>query len=136
MAEAAADSGATWKTATVIRAAAPARRGHGAALCTAIGLTLGAILAHAVGCGRPAADAARRADAIADAGDPAARATGIETGSLPAIHRVNRSLCTSLELDRAGSRTSTHACPSDGLALRLDAAEAREDLAIAVGDDR
>ena len=51
---------------------------------------------------------------------PDAGIGGIETGSLPSIHRVDPASCTSLELDRvAANRTVVRPCPSDGLALRL-----------------
>ena len=62
---------------------------------------------------------------------PDAGIGGIETGSLPSIHRVDPASCTSLELDRvAANRTVVRPCPSDGLALRLDTGTDREDLAV------
>ncbi len=52
------------------------------------------------------------------------------TGSLPTIVHVDPANCTGLELDRQTNRTVVRPCPADGLALRLDNGDAREDLAI------
>lgn len=68
-------------------------------------------------------------DAVVARG-PDADFGGIETGSLPSIHLVDPASCTSLELDRQANRTVVRPCPSDGLALRLDAGNDREDLAV------
>lgn len=55
------------------------------------------------------------------------------TGSLPTIHQVSANACTSLELDRATNRTLRRPCPPDGLALRLEADQQREDAMLASG---
>ncbi len=62
---------------------------------------------------------------------PAQPVSPIETGSLPTVYRVDPASCTGLELDRTTNRTVARPCPVDGLALRLDAGNDREDLAVA-----
>ena len=52
---------------------------------------------------------------------------------LPTIHNVDPSACTTLVLDRQANHTVERPCPRDGLALRLDEGDTREDLAIASG---
>jgi hypothetical protein len=107
-----------------------------AALGTAIGFACGAVFWHALGIAglyvkAPANPTGEAAYALADAGGT----SPIETGSLPTIHRVDPGACTSLELDRQSNRTVERPCPADGLALRLDNGDDREDLAILVGND-
>jgi hypothetical protein len=111
----------------------PAR---GAAAASAIGFACGAVFWHAVGFASlnikaPAGPNGEAAYALADAGGT----RDIETGSLPSIYRVNPAACTSLELDRQSNRTVERPCPADGLALRLNGGDEREDLAILVGDE-
>jgi hypothetical protein len=103
-----------------------------AALGTAIGFACGAVFWHALGIAglyvkAPANPTGEAAFALADGG-----ASPIDTGSLPTIHRVDPDVCTSLELDRQSNRTVQRACPAEGLALRLDNGDDREDLAILV----
>jgi hypothetical protein len=110
----------------------PRRAARGAALWATLGFVCGAIFWHAfdfwsymtdVVLNPPGGDAAV-------ARGPDAGFSGIETGSLPSIHRVDPASCTSLELDREANRTVVRPCPSDGLALRLDPGTDREDLAV------
>lgn len=54
----------------------------------------------------------------------------IETGSLPSVYRVDPRNCTSLVLNRRANYTAAQPCPREGIALRLDADSAREDIAI------
>ena len=112
------------------------RRPRSAAVGTAIGFACGAVFWHALGVAglsvkAPANPTGEAAYALAGAGGP----TAIETGSLPTIHRVDPAVCTSLELDRQSNRTVERPCPADGLALRLDNGDDREDLAILVDND-
>lgn len=112
------------------------RRPRSAALGTAIGFACGAVFWHALGIAglyvkAPANPTGDAAYALADAGG----ASPLETGSLPTIHRVDPAVCTSLELDRQSNRTVERRCPADGLALRLDNGDDREDLAILVDND-
>jgi hypothetical protein len=107
-----------------------------AVLGTAFGFACGAVFWHALGIAglyvkAPANPTGDAAYALADAGG----ASPIETGSLPTIHRVDPAVCTSLELDRQSNRTVERPCPADGLALRLDNGDAREDLAVLVDND-
>jgi hypothetical protein len=102
--------------------------------CGAIGFACGAIFWHATGFWSFVSDvmlnSAGGATFTARAVSPAA--DRLETGSLPTIYRVEPGSCTSLELDRQANRTVIRPCPSDGLALRLDAGNDREDLAVLV----
>ncbi len=107
-----------------------------AALGTAIGFACGAVFWHALGIAglyvkAPANPTGDAAYALADASG----ASPLETGSLPTIHRVDPAVCTSLELDRQTNRNVERPCPADGLALRLDNGDDREDLAILVDND-
>lgn len=117
-------------------ASPPRRPGRGTALGAALGFACGAIFWHAAGLstliftdprdgGGSSAAPARRAQVGAEA---------LETGSLPTIYRVDPAACTSLELDRHSNRTVVRPCPSDGLALRLDQGDDREDLANLAAD--
>jgi hypothetical protein len=116
-----------------IVAPARARRGRrGAALWTTVGFVCGAVFWHAVGFWNFVGDIAfnpnggsTAALSLVQQDDP------IVTGSLPSVYRVDPASCTSLELDRQANRTVVRPCPGDGLALRLDAGNDREDLALA-----
>src|SRR5688572_5095886 len=104
-----------------------------AALGTAIAFACGAVFWHALGIAglyvkAPTNPTGEAAYALADAGG----ASPIETGSLPTIHRVDPAVCTSPELDRQSNQTVQRPCPAEGLALRLDNGDDREDLAILV----
>jgi hypothetical protein len=111
------------------------RPARGAAFGTAIGFACGAVFWHALGIAglyvkAPTDPKGKAAYALADAGG-----TPLETGSLPTIYRVDPAACTSLELDRQANRTVERPCPADGLALRLDSGDDREDLAILADND-
>ncbi|MDP1909685.1 MAG: hypothetical protein Q8K85_15410 [Hyphomicrobium sp.] len=116
-----------------IVAPARARRGRrGAALWTTIGFVCGAVFWHAVGFWNFVGDIAFNPNGDSTAAlSPAQQDGAIVTGSLPSVYRVNPASCTSLELDRQSNRTVVRPCPGDGLALRLDAGNDREDLALA-----
>jgi hypothetical protein len=112
------------------------RPGRGTALGTAIGFACGAVFWHALGFAgvhfkAPADPKGEAAYALADAGG----ASPLETGSLPTIYRVDPAVCTILELDRQANRTVDRPCPADGLALRLDSGDDREDFAILVDNE-
>ena len=112
------------------------RRPRRAAVGIVVGFACGAVFWHALGIAghyvkAPANPTGDAAYALADAGG----ASPLETGSLPTIHRVDPAACTSLELDRQSNRTVERPCPADGLALRLDNGDDREDLAILVDND-
>lgn len=112
------------------------RPGRGTALGAAFGFVCGVIFWHAAGL------SARVFTDLGDGGSnsPAPEhrvevgADVIETGSLPTIYRVDPAACTGLELDRQSNRTIMRPCPPDGLALRLDAGDDREDLANLTAD--
>ena len=114
-------------------ASARARQGRrGTALWTTIGFVCGAVFWHAVGFWNFVGDIAFNPDDDSAAAlSPAPLVDPIETGSLPTVYRVGPASCTSLELDRRSNRTVMRPCPGDGLALRLDAGNDREDLALA-----
>lgn len=59
----------------------------------------------------------------------------IETGSLPRIHRVDQTHCTSLALDRGANRIVAGRCPDGGLTLRLEGESHREALPRVAGGD-
>jgi len=110
----------------------PRRAARGAALWATLGFVCGAIFWHAFGFWTLMTDVVLDppgGDAVVARG-PHAGSGGIETGSLPSIHLVDPASCTSLELDREANRTVVRPCPSDGLALRLDAGTDREDRAV------
>ena len=109
---------------------------RGAAVGTALGFACGAVFWHALGMAglhlkAPANPNGDAAYALADAGG----ASPLETGSLPVIYHLDPAVCTSLELDRQSNRTVERPCPADGLALRLDSGDDREDLAILADND-
>jgi len=116
-----------------LAAATPPRRAaRGTALWTTLGFICGAVFCHAFGFWTSMTNVVfgvPGGDAVVARG-PDAGIGGIETGSLPTIHRVDPRSCTSLELDRAANRTVVRPCPSNGLALRLDTGTDREDLAV------
>jgi hypothetical protein len=103
----------------------PRGRARGAALWATLGFACGAIGWHAIGFWTMMTDVTRGGEAVVVL---AADAGVIETSSLPSIYRVDPASCTSLELDRNVNRTVVRPCPPDGLALRLDTGNAREDL--------
>ena len=112
------------------------RPGRGTAFGTAIGFACGAVFWHALGFAglyvkAPDGPKGGAAYALADTGG----ASPLETGSLPTIYRLDPAVCTSLELDRQTNRTVERPCPADGLALRLDSGDDREDLAILVDNE-
>jgi hypothetical protein len=112
------------------------RPARGAAFGTAIGFACGALVWHALGIAglyvkAPPHPKGEAAYALADTGG----ASPLETGSLPTIYRLDPAVCTSLELDRQSNRTVERPCPADGLALRLDSGDDREDLAILADND-
>jgi hypothetical protein len=100
----------------------------GAALGTVLGFVAGAIFWHAAGLAGFVADhhAHRSVDQAQRLDGKSAE---LVTGSLPTIYRVDPASCTSLELDRASNRTIMRPCPREGIALRLDNGDDREDLA-------
>jgi hypothetical protein len=100
-------------------------------LWTTIGFVCGAVFWHAVGFWNFVGDIAFNPDGDSTAHSPAQQDDFIVTGSLPSVYRVDPASCTSLELDRQSNRTVVRPCPGDGLALRLDAGNDREDLALA-----
>jgi hypothetical protein len=126
------DSSAPAQTGAV----SPPTRGpvRGAMACGAIGFACGAIFWHATGFWSFVSDVVLNSaggdTVMADDARPSADT--LVTGSLPTIYRVEPGNCTSLELDRHANRTVIRPCPSDGLALRLDAGNDREDLAVLV----
>jgi hypothetical protein len=106
------------------------RTSRGAALWATIGFVSGAVVWHGAGLWDFVSAVVTNPDSNAVAsGDAHLAANPIETGSLPSIHIVDPARCTGLELDRQANRTIMRACPSDGLALRLDAGNDRSDLA-------
>jgi hypothetical protein len=106
------------------------RTSRGAALWATIGFVSGAVVWHGAGLWDFVSAVVTNPDGNAVAsGDAHLAANPIETGSLPSIHIVDPARCTGLELDRQANRTIMRACPSDGLALRLDAGNDRSDLA-------
>jgi hypothetical protein len=119
-----------------VRAQTWRRPARGAATASAIGFACGIVSWHALGFAglhikAPANPEGGNAYALADVSGMST----LETGSLPSIYRVDPAACTSLELDRQSNRTVERPCPADGLALRLDGGDEREDLAILVGDE-
>jgi hypothetical protein len=104
-----------------------------AALASALGFLGGAMFWHAVGFW------AFMSDVVLDSTDANAVSAQaalpgdmmLVTGSLPTIYLVDPRSCTSLELDRQANRTVLRPCPGDGLALRLEVDDDREDLAAA-----
>jgi hypothetical protein len=103
---------------------------RGAALWATIGFVSGAVFWHGSGLWDAVSAEVTNPDGNAGASEHAGLAADpIETGSLPSIHIVDPASCTGLELDRQANRTIMRACPSDGLALRLDAGNSRGDLA-------
>jgi hypothetical protein len=111
--------------------AAPSRRpARGAVLGPALGFACGAIFWQAVGFSSLLT--AVLPDGTGDAASARhieTAANQLETGSLPTIYRVDAAACTSLELDRQSNRTVERPCPPEGLALRLNDGDNREDLA-------
>ena len=106
------------------------RTSRGTALWAILGFASAAIFWHESGLWELVSAVVTNPDSKAAAsGHPDLAADPIETGSLPSIHIVDPASCTDLELDRQANRTIMRACPSDGLALRLDAGNDRGDLA-------
>lgn len=103
---------------------------HGAALWASIGFVCGAIFWHAIGLWTFVSQLMADGKEVAAVQGPEVRGEEIVTGSLPAIHRIDPTLCTSLELDRPSNATAVRPCPSEGLALRLETGETRGDLAV------
>lgn len=105
---------------------------YGAGIGAALGVLGGALLLHALGTAdgptAPASDASATPHVSAPGGET------LVTGSLPTIYRVDPATCTVLELDRTTNLTNQRQCPADGLALRLDGDEDREDLAVLTVD--
>jgi len=102
---------------------------RGAALWTSIGFVCGAIFWQAVGVWT------LMSEVMLDGGAAAAQQADaneqqLETGSLPTIYHIDPQRCVSLELDRFANRTTQRPCPNEGLALRLESGETREDMTI------
>ena len=120
------------RSAAIVAPARTRRGRRGAALWTTVGFVCGAVFWHAVGFWNFVGDIAfNQGGDSAAALSPAQQDNSIVTGSLPIVYRVDPASCTSLELDRQSNRTVVRPCPGDGLALRLDAGNDREDLALA-----
>jgi hypothetical protein len=105
------------------------RMSRGAALWATIGFVSGAVFWHGSGLWDVVSAEVAKPDSAGAPGHAGVAADPIETGSLPSIHIVDPASCTGLELDRQANRTIVRACPSDGLALRLDGSNSRGDLA-------
>ena len=105
------------------------RTSRGTALWATLGFASAAIFWHGSGLWDVVATLVTNPDSKAAASGRADLAADpIETGSLPSIHIVDPASCTDLELDRQANRTIMRACPSNGLALRLEAGNDRGDL--------
>jgi hypothetical protein len=105
------------------------RMSRGAALWATIGFVSGAVFWHGSGLWDVVSAEVAKPNSVGASGHADLAADPMETGSLPSIHIVDPARCTGLELDRQANRTIMRACPSDGLALRLDAGNDRSDLA-------
>jgi hypothetical protein len=124
----AATDGARPLVRPALRVRAPQRGwAPGAALGAALGFVAGAIFWHAAGLSGFATNGPL--DRTANQAQSGNSEVGLVTGSLPTIYRVDPASCTSLELDRASNRTIMRPCPREGIALRLDNGDDREDLA-------
>lgn len=97
-------------------------------LCLAI-VAGGSISSHALA-GEAKAESAGMTLAAAHA---LAGSGAMDMVELPTIHNVDPGACTTLVLDRQSNQTVERPCPRDGLALRLDEGDTREDLAVASG---
>lgn len=100
-----------------------------------LGFVAGAAFWHAVGfwsflsnvvlndASQAHAEAARaNAPAVLVSGRP-------QPAALPTLYLIDPANCTGLALDRATNRIAVRPCPKNGLALRLERAGGREDLA-------
>ncbi len=123
---------------SIERSLPAARRGgraaRGAALWATLSFAGAAVLCQAVGLTSVVAGILHGAETLPDrhrvyTGDP------IQTGSLPAIYRVDQARCTSLELDRRTNGIVAGRCPDDGLTLRLEGESDREDLPLVAGNE-
>jgi hypothetical protein len=101
-----------------------------------VGFVTGAVFWHAVGFWTFVSDVVLQGNAPPAALPPPLQEASLTTGSvtsavaLPTIYMVDPASCTSLVLDRSSNSTTPRPCPEEGLALRLEPAEGREDLTV------
>jgi len=130
------------KPAAMSEPVAPRRKGRTkrstALVWGGIGFVAGAAFWHAVGFRSFVSDVVLQGSTQPAAVPVPLQEASLTTGSvpsadeLPTIYMVDPASCTALALDRNSNRTTPRPCPKDGLALRLEPVDGREDLAVGV----